>query len=269
MSILVLCVSFPLSTIFVLWTLWTLPMSISFPHTLSDLNQLARDLHGYAQTDPWAMLHVLGVLGITASYQHAWSLVGSVIANVLAGTLVDPITATLYMSMITTLGSLFATLLAVPLAPFFNKLFPKTMIMTRDALSPPANAGEHQPPWARLAILRLSSLFPWSLLNIASGILAIPLPSVTLATFIGVLPWTAVTCHLGSILVAVIKTGEADSAATVGQLLVSRGVVARLAVLTALGLVPVLGRGWFAKLLSAGHNPESVELNEKRSTAAA
>jgi hypothetical protein len=78
----ILCVIllFPLSTALVLFCLYTLPISLSsWPRTLTDLAQLGRELHGYSQSGPGPMAHVVGVMSITAVWKHAWSIPGSVI----------------------------------------------------------------------------------------------------------------------------------------------------------------------------------------------
>lgn len=70
---------FPLSAAFVLFCLSTLPVSISWPHTITDVATLGRELHGYSQSGIGPMAHVVGVLSVTAVWKHAWSVPGSVI----------------------------------------------------------------------------------------------------------------------------------------------------------------------------------------------
>ena len=70
---------FPLSTAFALVCLSTLPIVFAWPRTLSDLAQLGRDLHTYAQSGFFPTLHVLAVLSVSAVWKHAWSIPGSVL----------------------------------------------------------------------------------------------------------------------------------------------------------------------------------------------
>jgi hypothetical protein len=70
---------FPFSTALVLLCLSTLPITVSWPRTLTDVATLGRELHGYSQSGPGPMAHVIGVLSITAVWKHAWSIPGSVI----------------------------------------------------------------------------------------------------------------------------------------------------------------------------------------------
>jgi hypothetical protein len=78
-SILLVITLFPFSTAFVVFCLSTLPITVSWPRTLTDVATLGRELHGYSQSGPGPMAHVIGVLSITAVWKHAWSIPGSVI----------------------------------------------------------------------------------------------------------------------------------------------------------------------------------------------
>lgn len=126
--------------------------------------------------------------------------------NVLAGALFSPIIATLFLTTLTTIGSICATLLATPLAPFLTYLFPRALDMTRTALH-----GESDNPqddsttevhkskssaWVRLSVLRLVGVVPWSGINIACGVCGVSLGDCVMGAFIGCLPWTAVTCQV-------------------------------------------------------------------------
>lgn len=70
---------FPISTAFVFWCLSTLPISLSWPHNIADLAQIGRELHGYSQSGPGPLSHVIGVMAISAIWKHAWSIPGSVL----------------------------------------------------------------------------------------------------------------------------------------------------------------------------------------------
>jgi len=126
--------------------------------------------------------------------------------NVLAGALFSPALATLFLTLLTTLGSLCATLLSTPLSPFLTYLFPRALEMARAALSGDSEL-EHDPPctdpskskkspWVRLSVLRLVGIVPWSAINIACGVCSVSLTDCLLGSFIGSLPWTAVTCQV-------------------------------------------------------------------------
>ncbi|KAG2757335.1 hypothetical protein P692DRAFT_20852273 [Suillus brevipes Sb2] len=258
--ILLVMLLFPLTTAVVLLSLYSLPISVAFPRTLPELAALGRELHAYSQSGPLHLAHVIGVLSVTAVWKHAWSIPGSVIWNVLAGALFHPVLATLLLSALTTLGSIFATLLCVPLAPSLSRMFPRALQMTRIALEGESNLStgknSKSPTWARLSVLRLVGVVPWSGINIACGVCGVAISDCLLGAFIGCLPWTAVTCQIGDILQTVAST-TSPSQQTVSSLLTSPDILVKLAFLSFLSLAPILGRERLRSLISASSSPQS------------
>ncbi|KAF9514174.1 hypothetical protein BS47DRAFT_1454645, partial [Hydnum rufescens UP504] len=241
----------------------------SFPKTLKDIAQLGHELKSYADNSSQGRLHVIAVLSITAIWKHAWSIPGSVVVNVIAGTILSPFPATLHMTLLTTIGSILASLLSTPLSPLVSALFPRALAITRSALqgnedqqelsfysekpnrqrSPPKT-----PTWVRLVVMRLVGVVPWSGINVACGVCGISMWECFLGTFIGTLPWTAVTCQIGDIIqtlsaASLSASASSDAPQTLSSLLASPSIILKLLFLSALSLGPVLGR---EKLRSLG-----------------
>ena len=222
--VFVICL-LPISTALVFYCMSTLPISLAWPRTIDDVAQLGRELTAYTQSGSWPLLHVMGVMAISAVWKHAWSIPGSVIwvslssfsssfsdhcsrflKNVLAGALFSPALATLFLTVLTTLGSLCATLLSTPLSPFLTYLFPRALDLARAALSGDSELDQNSPctdsskpkksAWVRLSVLRLVGVVPWSAINIACGVCNVSLTDCLLGSFIGCLPWTTVTCQV-------------------------------------------------------------------------
>ncbi|KAJ7904583.1 hypothetical protein B0H14DRAFT_2663525 [Mycena olivaceomarginata] len=236
----------PLSTALVLFALTTLPITVSWPHTITDLAQLGRELHGYSQSGPAQMAHVIGVMAISAIWKHAWSIPGSVVWNVLGGALFSPALATILLAALTTVGSACATLLAMPLGPLITRFFPKALELTRHALegdsdaSPvPSGAEEKNKPrssaWVRLSVLRLIGVVPWSGINIACGV-----------------------CGIGDIL-QTVASHPSPTPQTVSSLLTSPGIILKLVLLSFLSLAPILGRDYLRALISHGVETPTVD----------
>ncbi|KXN89641.1 hypothetical protein AN958_05508 [Leucoagaricus sp. SymC.cos] len=248
--VFVICL-LPVSTALVFYCMSTLPISLAWPRTIEDVAQLGRELTTYTQSGTWPLLHVMGVMAISAIWKHAWSIPGSVIWNVLAGALFSPALATLLLTVLTTLGSACATLLATPLAPFLTYLFPRALDMTRAALSGDSEldqdslSTESSKPrssaWVRLSVLRLIGVVPWSGINIACGVCGVGLGDCMLGSFIGCLPWTAVTCQIGDILQTVAST-PSPTPESISSLLVTPHIILKLVFLSFLSLAPILGR---------------------------
>ncbi|KAH8830534.1 hypothetical protein DL96DRAFT_1707351 [Flagelloscypha sp. PMI_526] len=295
---------FPFTTGLVAISLWSLPITSPWPHNLSDLAQLGRELQSYGASGPGSMFHILCVLSLSAVWKHAWSIPGSVVWNVLAGALWSPFYAAILLTALTSIGSVCSSMLAKPLAPLLSTYMPKVLDMGRQALqghdivtidAPPfkveqdvsvvpelAPATDEAAPisrrekfrlrlkrrahsttsngtWARLSVLRLVGVVPWMGINIACGVLDVPVLDCLLGAFVGCLPWTAVTCQIGDILQAVASSpsGLSDTD-NVSSLLLSREVVVKLALLSFLSLSPILGRNYLKALMNPPSLPSAI-----------
>ncbi|KAF9818313.1 hypothetical protein IEO21_02828 [Rhodonia placenta] len=217
------------------------------------------------------MAHVIGVISITAVWKHAWSIPGSVIWNVLAGALISPALATILFTTLTTIGSTCASLLATPLAPFVTQVFPRALDKTRSALegdssSEGTSSGKHSQAWVRLSILRLIGVVPWAGINIASGVCGVAIWDCLLGSFLGSLPWTAVTCQIGDIL-QTVASNPSPTHQSVRSLLTSPEIVMKLAFLSILSLAPILGRNRLRQWISSSVSsvpPLDADVPEER-----
>ncbi|PSR90704.1 hypothetical protein PHLCEN_2v4853 [Hermanssonia centrifuga] len=257
---------FPLSTALVLFCMSTLPITMAWPRNLTDLAQLGRELHGYSQSGAGPIMHVVGVLSVVVAWNHAWSIPGSVLWNVLAGALFSPLYATILLTILTTVGSIFASLLCAPLAPFLVRVFPRALDMTRNVIEGGSGADSSMAKskssaWVRLSILRLIGIVPWSGINVACGVCGVAMKDCILGSFIGSLPWTAVTCQIGDILQTVAST-PSPTPQTVQSLLTSPDIVFKLVFLSFLSLAPILGRDYLKSWVSSSTSPSTVEARE-------
>ncbi|KAE9410626.1 hypothetical protein BT96DRAFT_847561 [Gymnopus androsaceus JB14] len=270
--VLVICL-FPLSTAVVFLALSSLPIPFSWPKTLTDLAQLGKELHQYSESGVAPLAHVVGVLAVTAVWKHAWSIPGSVIWNVLAGALFSPAFATILLTVLTTVGSLAASSLAAPLSPLIMRFFPRALDLTRTALEgdtgksssetegkPISTTTHPSGAWVRLSVLRLVGVVPWSGINIACGVCGVPMWDCMLGSFIGTLPWTAVTCQIGDILQTVAYAPSATPQ-TVSSLLMSPDILIKLAFLSFLSLAPILAKDRLKALISTSASGSATPLS--------
>ncbi|CDO71268.1 hypothetical protein BN946_scf184908.g25 [Trametes cinnabarina] len=247
--VLFVLIMFPLTTAVVALCMSTLPITSAWPRTLPDLAQLGRELHGYTQSGMLSTAHVVGVISVVTVWMHSWSIPGSVLSNVLAGALFPPALAIVLLTLLTTMGSLSASLLAAPLGPFLAQLMPRPLAMTRSALEGDGNKTESS-PWVRLSILRLVGVVPWSGINIACGVCGVAVWDCFLGALIGSLPWTAVTCQIGDIL-QTVATNPRPTSQSVQSLLTSPEIIIKLVFLSFLSLAPILGRNRLREWLSS------------------
>jgi hypothetical protein len=203
---------------------------------------------------------------------------------VLAGVLFTPLYGTLLLTALTTAGSICATLLATPLAPLITAFFPKILEMGRAALegsSDSAVSTKRGAAWVRLSILRLIGVVPWSGINVACGVCGVSLYDCALGTFIGTLPWTAVTCQVSSdsafgnshpLMVSFFQIGDilqtvasqsSPTSQSISSLISSPSLIIKLVFLSFLSLAPILGREHLSALLGSQDSASPVN-GEKR-----
>ncbi|KAI0303250.1 snare associated Golgi protein-domain-containing protein [Russula brevipes] len=262
--ILFVIMMFPVSTALLVIAFCTLPFTFSWPQNLADLAQLGRELHGYSQSGPGALAHVVGVVSAATVWMHAWSIPGSVLWNVLAGALFSPLLATLLLAVLTTVGSILATLLSAPLSPFLTRFFPRPLSLARSVFDTDSGISTKttSPAWVRLTVLRLVGIVPWSGINVACGVLGIALWDCFLGTFIGAIPWTAVTCQIGDILQTLAST-PSPNPQTISSVLASPPIIIKLVLLSFLSLAPILGRDHLKAWLSPANLSVEGETEER------
>ena len=183
--------------------------------------------------------------------------------NVLAGALFPPALSIVLLTLLTTLGSLSASILAAPLGPFLTQFFPRPLAMTRSVLEGgDSSKADSTPAWVRLSILRLIGVVPWSGINIACCVCGVATWDCFLGAMIGSLPWTAVTCQIGDIL-QTLATNPRPTSQSVQSVLTSPEIVMKLAVLSFLSLAPILGRNHLRAWLSK-EAPAEQQVAEER-----
>jgi uncharacterized membrane protein YdjX (TVP38/TMEM64 family) len=85
--------------------------------------------------------------------------------------------------------------------------------------------------WKLVLLLRLSPVFPFNVLNYALSLTRVPFGTYVLASFIGMLPGTALYVYLGSLAPAAAQLGPAAAAGGAGRTAVyAIGLLATVAV---------------------------------------
>lgn len=165
----------------------------------------------------------VGLYIVIYCVQTALSLPGAAILTLTGGFLFGTLWGTVYVNLAATSGAALAFLAA--------------RFLLRDAVERKFGArlasiqrGFSQNAFNYLLTLRLIPLFPFFLVNLASGLTRVRLSTYVLATAVGILPGSAVYANAGS------QLGTIESLKDVA----SPGVLGAFALLGGLALVPVI-----------------------------
>lgn len=224
------------STSCIIFMLSTLPLTL--PNhitslTLVEIKELAMSLKLYSQSSNKAFVHTLVVLGAFFTWKQSFTVPGSLIMNVVFGAMYGTYSGTLYTSVLTAVGGVFCYLLSAPLAPLITSLpgLAKPLDAMRRALSPGrarasgrsvmisnSHSGSNGNVWTYLLVLRVLPVVPYGLMNIACGVLGVPLGPYAGTLAIGSIPWNFVTCQVGDLLQEIVEALPMDVEMTVGGL---------------------------------------------------
>lgn len=105
-------------------------------------------------------------------------------------------TATFCACLFTGIGSVFAYYMARLCAPLVERFFPRALSTTRTSLL----SGSSSDLFTYLLLARLFPLLPYSILNIACGVLWIPILPYFISLVLGSFPYNFVTTQLGDLL---------------------------------------------------------------------
>lgn len=187
----------------------------------------------YSQSSNKAFIHTLVVLGTFFTWKQSFTIPGSLIMNVVFGAMYGTYSGTLYTSVLTSVGGVFCYLLSAPLAPLITSLpgLAKPLDAMRRALSPGRarasgrsvvisnmNGGSNGNVWTYLLVLRVLPIVPYGLMNIACGVLGVPLAPYAGTLAVGSIPWNFVTCQVGDLLQEIVEALPVDDGMTVSGL---------------------------------------------------
>jgi uncharacterized membrane protein YdjX (TVP38/TMEM64 family) len=159
--------------------------------------------------------------------QTALSLPGAVVFTLTGGFLFGTALGTVYVNLGATSGAVLAFLVA-------RYLFRDAVERRFGAKLEPIQHGFSRNAFNYLLTLRLIPLFPFFLVNLASGLTRIRLSTYTAATAIGIIPASIVYANAGSQLGRIESVGD----------IASPGVLGAFALLGLLALAPVMYQRW-------------------------
>lgn len=184
----------------------------------------------------WAQQHyLLTVLSYMAIYiiVVAISVPGAALLTITAGFLFGVFPGVIYVVVSATTG---ACLLFLSVRNAIGNYFAQKASGWLKRME----AGFRKNAWNYLLFLRLVPLFPFWVVNIVPGLLAIPLRIFFSATLLGIIPGSLVYVWLGRDLGALLAVGKAPDMLTILQPIFFLPILA----LAALSLAPIIYRRW-------------------------
>jgi len=174
--------------------------------TLESLKENRDNLHAFYDANTWTMiLSFIGIYVVTV----ALSLPGATILTLAAGAIFGSVAATAVVNVGATLGATLAFLAARFLlrdwveSKFGEKIKPFNEGFSKNAIN-------------YILFLRLVPLFPFFLINLASGLTRVPLPIYFFGTMFGTLPGTFVYANAGSNLAKINSLSDIASLEVLG-----------------------------------------------------
>ncbi|BGP33770.1 hypothetical protein JCM10296v2_005574 [Rhodotorula toruloides] len=244
------------------FTISTLP-GLFLPHSVSDLPALTATLTTYRSSSFLAELHLFTVLTLLFLWKQCFSIPGSVLTNILFGALYGTTVGTWWACLWTAAGSTGAYAIALVIAPLVEYYFAKPLDMTRKALklprpglapSPPGVAQQAVAPlsssdlFSHLLLARFFPLLPYSVLNVISGVLRLPLGPFFTTLLIGSFPFNFATVSIGNL----VALAASDPSVPLGDKIWSRQVVLKLVAVTLVSVLPLAFKDHLKRALSNG-----------------
>ncbi|BGP49963.1 hypothetical protein JCM10450v2_005868 [Rhodotorula kratochvilovae] len=257
-QLIILSALFVSSFAVIAFTISTLP-GLFLPHSVADLPALTKTLTTYRASSFGAELHLFTVLTLLFLWKQCFSIPGSVLTNILFGALYGTTLGTWWACLWTAAGSTGAYAIALVIAPLVEYYFAKPLDMTRRALKlpTPGAANVAQPGvaplsnadlFSHLLLARFFPLLPYSVLNVISGVLRLPLGPFFITLLLGSFPFNFATVSIGNL----VALAAADPSVPLGDKIWSREVVLKLVAVTLVSVLPLVFKEQLKRLLSSG-----------------
>ena len=197
--------------------------------TLAEIRDMCEGLRIYAGKDSSSMWHVFSVLSVLFTWKQAFCVPGSIIMNIIFGAMYGAYCGTIYTSVFTAVGGVLCYLLAAPFSDIAAEIpwFAHPLHSMRTALTVNGamdkehgtNVNVSRNIWSYLMILRLLPIVPYGMMNIACGVLYVPLLPYAVTLGLGSVPWNFCTTQLGEIIQDVVSAVQRSmsSGASVAQ----------------------------------------------------
>ncbi|GAA6064100.1 hypothetical protein JCM10212_003663 [Sporobolomyces blumeae] len=270
---LVILVSLFLSSFAVIFLFISTLPGLFLPHSVADLPELTKTLSSYRASSFVAELHLFAVLTVVFLWKQCFSIPGSVLTNILFGALYGTTMGTWWACLWTATGSTGAYLIALIIAPLVEYYFATPLAMTRRALKLPDPSASPSPMamqavvpvsssdlFSHLLLARFFPLLPYSVLNVISGVLRLPLSPFFITLLIGSFPFNFATVSIGNL----VALAASDPSTTLGNKIWSKEVVIKLVAVTLVSVVPLAFKEQLKRILSSNQGVTTISYGIER-----
>jgi len=183
---------------------------LKFPGSLEDIRLLATVLNTYSSSHPE---YVLMLFSLAYLFKQTFAVPGSVFLNVLAGAIFGSVGGFLLCCTLTAMGASFCYLLARAVGKkAVMNYFPERVERFRERLE----ENKQELPFF-LLFLRLFPMSPNWALNMASGVLGVPLHLFFMSVFFGLMPYNYLCVTSGVIITDIKEVGDILSWSNMGR----------------------------------------------------
>lgn len=244
----------------------TLP-ELKMPTSLQSIRNDLVELRSISNRSYVDSLHLALVLGLLLVFKQTFSIPGSILMNVLMGSIYGVKLSTFLSCCFTSVGSSLAYYLARSMKPLVKKSMPNVIEFLERRLDRFRRSPSHQEIclvegsdladsceashlqghsdhedhhifdsielWNFLLMTRLIPIAPSSALNIAFGVLEIPIGLFFWSVMLGSIPYNFVTCQVGQIVSEGIQLERLDQLWTFS-------IIMKLILISVISLVPIL-----------------------------
>ncbi|WFD29913.1 hypothetical protein MSPP1_000927 [Malassezia sp. CBS 17886] len=254
--------------------------------TLAEIQDMCAQLRTYSRSSTGAMTHVFLVLAALFTWKQAFCVPGSLIMNIVFGAMYGAYAGCVYASVLTATGGVLCYLLASPFTQVVARVpgiakplnamraaltasgaapadvddihapgtVPRASVdapvgsLARPAAEKPSGVGQNL--WTYLLFLRLLPIVPYGMMNIACGVLQVPLAPYAVTLGIGSVPWNFCTTQIGELLQDVVAAIHRSAAMSqVGEVGTVAGTTGPGAALAGGALSALMDRLWTVDMM--------------------
>ncbi|PLW04996.1 hypothetical protein PCASD_26897 [Puccinia coronata f. sp. avenae] len=243
---------------------------LRLPTSLELIQTQIVHLREYSHSSTAHAIHLIAVISLLFISKQAFSIPGTALLNILIGSIYPSWLSTPLTCLLTAVGSTGAYLLARTSRPLIIKFIPKPLSLIQRAIDPfrihgTTNRYHSAQLNSYLLIARFLPIVPYAALNLACGVLELPIIPFFWTLLVGSLPYNLLTTQLGDILRTASESSSPQEHPRLTEIW-SMGLLFKLVSLSLLAILPVVFKDSLRNAiqsLSQLRNTPSAEVDQE------